>query len=179
MAALPACWPRQGRPSTRPLGAPCARRFRDRWPQKCHSSTRLRSPATGSETRARPNTVYLTGIARDVRASGEAAPQPTPDRGYEWQETASNEPVANQGVGATSRSRFVLTERGLPGFRAPTLRPNRPVSHGPDYFLVVEGPQVKGVLVTILPSSFLGARLLLRDAGVKVERPERSEDERP
>ena len=47
------------------------------------------------------------------------------------------------------------------------------------HFLVVEGPQVKGVLVTIFPSSFLGARLLLRDAGIKVERPERSEDERP
>ena len=33
-----------------------------------------------------------------------------------------------------SRSRFVLTERGLPGFRAPTLRPDRPVSYGPDCF---------------------------------------------
>src|SRR5712692_1855201 len=33
-----------------------------------------------------------------------------------------------------SQSRFVLTERGLPGFRAPTLRPDRPVSHGPDCF---------------------------------------------
>jgi len=46
-------------------------------------------------------------------------------------------------------------------------------------FLAVEGPQVKGVLLTIPPSSFMAARLLLRDAGVKVERPERSEDERP
>jgi len=33
-----------------------------------------------------------------------------------------------------SRPRFVLTERGLPSFRAPTLRPNRPVSHGPGCF---------------------------------------------
>jgi len=46
-------------------------------------------------------------------------------------------------------------------------------------FLAVESPQVKGVLLTIPPSSFMAARLLLRDAGVKVERPERSEDERP
>ena len=46
-------------------------------------------------------------------------------------------------------------------------------------FLAVEGHQVKGVLLTISPSSFMAARLLLRDAGVKVERPERSEDERP
>jgi hypothetical protein len=46
-------------------------------------------------------------------------------------------------------------------------------------FLAVEGHQVKGILLTISPSSFMAARLLLRDAGVKVERPERSEDERP
>ena len=46
-------------------------------------------------------------------------------------------------------------------------------------FLAVEGPKVKGVLLTIPPSSFMAAGLLLRDAGVKVERPERSEDERP
>jgi hypothetical protein len=46
-------------------------------------------------------------------------------------------------------------------------------------FLAVEGPRVKGILLTIplLPSWLQG--LLLRDAGVKVERPERSEDERP
>ena len=46
-------------------------------------------------------------------------------------------------------------------------------------FLAVEGPQVKGVLLTIPPSSFMAAGLLLHGAAVKVERPERSEDERP
>jgi hypothetical protein len=34
-------------------------------------------------------------------------------------------------------------------------------------FLAVEGPQVKGVLLTIPPSFFMAARLLLRGAGVK------------
>ena len=70
-------------------------------------------------------------------------------------------------------------ELGLPPLGFPLTQEARGHLFAGHLFLVVEGPQVKGVLVTIFPSSFLGARLLLRDTGVKVERPERSEDERP